>query len=147
MFSDGEGLTSNQCQACPAGKWASRPAWSACKNCTVGKYQNQTQSTACVSCEAGSHNPNKGSGQPTACEDCSAGWYAPGTYMELLHGASKCTACTPGKYSPLEKAVSEEVCISCNNPNETLAALAGNWHCPTPVPTAAPTKAPTAARL
>lgn len=86
-----------ECKSCLAGTYMSANGATVCSVCGVGKYNSFTASTsasACLLCGEGKFNTMEGGANSFACAPCPLGSYG------LTQGATLCTGCTSGTFTP-----------------------------------------------
>ena len=108
-----------QCNPCPIGTWAAAGTGNTCSTdqCISPGYAVLNDVCVCAAGYAGSVTFSVYSNLPTGCLLCGPGTYA-------VSGASTCSSCPPGTFSP---SIGVSVCTPCTS--NTYAGTAGATVC------------------
>ena len=99
IFDWNVGTPTNDCAACPMGRYQDEVGTETCKRCSVGQYRDDIGFSSCLTCPGGwFHTDNR-----YECAQCE-----PGRYSGL--GSQTCTLCPSGFFS---NTVGTATCKSC----------------------------------
>lgn len=147
LFDWNVGTPTNDCAACPMGRYQDEVGTETCKRCSMGQFRDDFGFSSCKSCPAGwFHTDNRyecaqcepgkfsGLGSQT-CTLCPSGYFSDtfgsatckgclgGTYQASV-GSRMCHDCAAGRYNIQEEQVA---CIAC--PSGYFATDVGNEEC------------------
>ena len=118
----------NTCPNCGIGTYQNENGHrqSDCKDCGKGKYQNEEGKSSCKLCGTGKYLDSEGNDAESDCKGCAAGKFLDSTGNDAAGdcktceagsitgrtgtGASTCTECTKGKFSPQSNILSCKLC-------------------------------------
>ena len=159
IFDWNVGTPTNDCAACPPGRFQDEQQMHTCKLCSSGQYVDYSGGSQCVSCPGGYFSESDrvdcgrcalgkySAGAGTMCELCLPGTYADeeglttckdcaaGTFVTNV-GASVCNSCATGAYQDEEASHLCTVCPGGYYENEESSTACKQ--CPAATPDSAP---------
>lgn len=132
IFDWNVGTPTNDCAACPSGRYQDEAGTQTCKKCAPGQFENGTNVVECKKCPAGYFDYF----DRTKCAQCDPGKFSvlgsqtcvlcPSGYFSDTFGSATCKGCLVGTY---QASVGSRACHDCaagrfNNQIQQVACVA-----------------------